>query len=278
MWKILIFYSVTLIHAQSQNYSIEFDPQNENYDQMISDYLKPYLDPDEDSFMFQTSMRSGSSQKNVRRLKQLKTMIISAMSPDLKDPNKNPYLNGGKGFGRYCFYGCHCLPDAEHLQTGPKPGGKPVDEIDETCRQFGTCYKCLKNKHNAECKPEETHYRFKIVKDEKTGDVKDIICLDKKDRCKQDVCQCDRKFALDVRKVESVWEPSNHMVKGNFNREKQCPKSPSKGKTPDGCCGKIPNVSIRRQDEKCCGSKSYDDEKKECCNPKTSEILKRGTC
>ena len=37
-------------------------------------------------------------------------------------------VQGGTGFGRYCFYGCHCLPDHEHASKS-KPFGKPKEKF-----------------------------------------------------------------------------------------------------------------------------------------------------
>ena len=68
---------------------------------------------------------------------------FSLLRDDIKDPEKNPHIAGGSGFGRYCFYGCHCLPDEEHARESP-PIGIPIDNIDRTCKQMGSCYQCLK--------------------------------------------------------------------------------------------------------------------------------------
>ena len=79
------------------------------------------------------------SKLNLRKLKQLKVLVVAVMNQTML--NEDATVKGS-GFGRYCFYGCHCLPDAEHSAVS-KPMGMPIDAIDNTCRQMGTCYKCL---------------------------------------------------------------------------------------------------------------------------------------
>ena len=69
-------------------------------------------------------------------------IVKLCFSQAIKDDPNGHIVQGGSGFGRYCFYGCHCLPDAEHAKVSP-PFGIPIDGVDRTCRQMGTCYKCL---------------------------------------------------------------------------------------------------------------------------------------
>merc|ERR1712176_923576 len=53
---------------------------------------------------------------NLRAVKQIKTMVIAMMNPKVIEEGMKDgsIVQGGTGFGRYCFYGCHCLPDHEH--------------------------------------------------------------------------------------------------------------------------------------------------------------------
>ena len=51
------------------------------------------------------------------------------------------FLQNEKAFGKFCFYGCWCLPrGAADIGAGH---GKPIDKIDEACRDYSTCYNCL---------------------------------------------------------------------------------------------------------------------------------------
>merc|ERR1712227_317380 len=62
---------------------------------------------------------------NLRAVKQIKTMVIAMMNPKVIEQGMKDgtIVQGGTGFGRYCFYGCHCLPDHEHASKS-KPFGK----------------------------------------------------------------------------------------------------------------------------------------------------------
>ena len=56
------------------------------------------------------------------------------------------WLQEAKKFGRYCYYGCYCLPEGSHnIAMGGY--GKPVDNIDRACFNFKQCYKCLLDEH-----------------------------------------------------------------------------------------------------------------------------------
>ena len=49
-------------------------------------------------------------------------------------------------FGRYCYYGCYCLPEGSH-NVANGGYGQPVDNIDRACFDFKQCYRCLINEH-----------------------------------------------------------------------------------------------------------------------------------
>jgi len=99
------------------------------------------------------------------------------------------YLQKEKKFGRYCYYGCHCLPEGSHdLANGGY--GKPRDNIDGSCRRFGQCYKCLLDEHKdgkglpkkgnvTECKGEELGYEVDLIDDPNGYNGRAIVCLNK---------------------------------------------------------------------------------------------------
>ena len=47
-------------------------------------------------------------------------------------------LQKRKQIGKYCFYGCWCLPTG----AGLIPYGEPVDNIDNSCKEYTKCYNC----------------------------------------------------------------------------------------------------------------------------------------
>jgi hypothetical protein len=75
------------------------------------------------------------SDMQTRKFRNLKILVL--------------WLQEEKMFGRYCYYGCYCLPEGSHnIAAGGY--GRPVDGIDQACFDFKQCYKCLVNEHAAE--------------------------------------------------------------------------------------------------------------------------------
>lgn len=277
-----ILFLITASFFVKGNDKLSFDPEAGDYEKKLFSYLTSlgkfvledsyFLEARNDSRPMVRGKTLTHQDFDLRRLSNLKIMIVGVMGDDIKDPEKNPHIAGGSGFGRYCFYGCHCLPDEEHARESP-PIGIPIDNIDRTCKQMGSCYQCLKAKHPT-CIPEETKYKFDFITDG-SGAIVDVECKNK-DPCKQDLCMCDRKFSMDVTQYETEWNYKFHSNKSKFNRKKECtiPKKQSggggnsqRGPPPkEMCCGKIPEVSLLdRKSNQCCGSFSYNDSKKHCC-------------
>ena len=65
----------------------------------------------------------------LRKLMQLKAMVTSLLASYQID------------FDRFCFYGCYCLPDAAVHDKSPGTG-RPVDSIDNACKELKMCYQC----------------------------------------------------------------------------------------------------------------------------------------
>lgn len=56
-----------------------------------------------------------------RRFRQLKVIVL--------------WLQKEQQFGRYCYYGCYCLPEGSHnIAAGGY--GQPQDDIDRSCKRF----------------------------------------------------------------------------------------------------------------------------------------------
>lgn len=95
---------------------------------------------------------SPPSAVELRKFRNLKILVL--------------WLQNEQKFGRYCYYGCYCLPEGSHnIAAGGY--GTPVDGIDRACRDFKQCYKCLISEHEVEpgpddgnrCRGEELGYR-----------------------------------------------------------------------------------------------------------------------
>ena len=70
------------------------------------------------------------------------------------------YLQQRKVFGKYCFYGCWCLPrGAAQIGIGH---GAPVDNIDQSCKEFSTCHSCLYNTQYGKGCNESSEVKYKV--------------------------------------------------------------------------------------------------------------------
>jgi len=166
---------------------------------------------------------------DIKRFKNLKAMVMSLQ------PNKELV------FGRFCYYGCWCLPNGQHnLAAGY---GVPVDPIDEVCKEFALCYKCLDMDFDGECNPEKRSYRWgKLINDD--NEVYGVVCRDPTDdgsikRCKRYTCECDKILAVGLGTYWMSWNRSYHARWGGFDREASCLSGCEGGGCPpqDDCCG-----------------------------------------
>ena len=95
------------------------------------------------------------SPGQTRKFRNLKVLVL--------------WLQIADQFGRYCYYGCYCLPEGSHnIAAGGY--GKPIDNIDRACFDFKQCYRCLIDEHkdgdgmpkNAPMATEECKLTFNI--------------------------------------------------------------------------------------------------------------------
>lgn len=179
------------------------------------------------------------------------------------------YLQKEQKFGRYCYYGCHCLPEGSHdLAKGGY--GKPKDNIDNSCRRFGQCYKCLLDEHkddvfnikgHTECKGEEIGYNATLVEADGQNP-RSIICLNKLGSCRRNICECDKQLAENLALYEDQWDESLHSRRGDFNREQECETIGARvGPTFQECCGDRTTFPFNepRSSFQCCdGPRAYE--------------------
>jgi len=171
----------------------------------------------------------------VKRFRNLKSMVLSL------HPNPVP------PFGRYCYYGCWCLPNGQHnLASG---FGQPIDPLDQVCKEFAMCYKCIDIDFAGTCDPDAVGYNWGRVPAGCNHDTcTDVTCVNNPEtstnaRCRRFICECDRILALGIRAYHSVWNQSYHArwstsddYGGIFVREDRC--FPGGGTyRQDDCCG-----------------------------------------
>lgn len=183
------------------------------------------------------------------------------------------YLQYEPVFGKYCFYGCWCMPTGANEMT--KNWGQPVDEIDATCRDMQMCYKCAKIDYGNDCKDTAGYrYRGYEVKGERR-----IKCLDKEDTCKRAICECDKRLAMDLAKLEDTASYDFHSKYGSFNFKEQCVPQCKNCHKWDSCCGKYPERYPYYSDngaKQCCGQKTYYKSASSCCP--NDRLQPYGTC
>lgn len=170
---------------------------------------------------------------NLKRFKNLKAMVMSMQPPEVM------------AFGRYCYYGCWCLPNGQHnLAAGY---GQPVDPIDEVCKEFSLCYKCLDMDFAGTCDPEKRSYRWGKIRDE-DNNVVDVECKDDVTkgvvhRCKRYTCECDKVLAVGLGQTHMYHNDSHHARWGGFDREASCETDCVGCKPQDDCCGAYGSAS-----------------------------------
>jgi len=185
----------------------------------------------------------GTGELGLRKFRQLKIVVL--------------WLQQEQKFGRYCYYGCYCLPEGSHdiAQGGY---GRPQDNIDRSCKDFKQCYRCLNEEYgdtSKGCAGEEFGYRFDLI--ENDDGTKDVQCTNRLGSCRRSVCECDLQLAKALSKYESEWDESLHSVKGGFDREATCQIPSGPGGNPIlECCGDkttFPFNQPRRANQCCDG-------------------------
>jgi len=189
--------------------------------------LEDVLERRETSITRRGGMMSGADSEALdalRKFKSLKSMVMFLQPSNITI------------FGRYCYYGCWCLPNGQHnLASGY---GFPVDPIDEVCKEFALCYKCIEIDFAGTC---DANVGYKWKKIYTSGVHTDIDCrndpnIGANHRCSRYVCECDRILAVGLATYWMFWNISLHARWGSFSRATEC--FPNNGQyRQDDCCG-----------------------------------------
>lgn len=213
---------------------------------------------------------------SARKLKQLKMLVL--------------WLQPEHRFARYCYYGCWCLPDEDHKDYTPRYG-KPVDNIDSSCKRQAQCYDCAKMEFGDECESSDVGYKYALHSDPNDPDnhwKNSISCLDdpkkKGKACKRAVCECDKRLSEELRENFGFWVQGHHQTQGDFDTAEcqieHCTGPNCQNRGPLECCGynNGPRYPFRTHDgqRKCCGDKTYDSTIQECCSP--GDVRFSGAC
>jgi hypothetical protein len=161
---------------------------------------------------------------------------------DLKEIAKKIWTKAGlKGKDKfderkYWAYGCHCylLGDRPLSEMGQ---GAPKDGLDNNCKAFKDCQKCVRDKHGEQCIGEFVQYTWKYA-----GNSGSFSSQNDLGSCEQELFQCDLKFAQDTFNSLDIFNTDFHAFwstqpNGFDNRDPD--NCPSNGGIPveHQCCG-----------------------------------------
>merc|ERR1712003_467908 len=141
--------------------------------------------------------------------------------PTMDDPRKLKQLlaqlkhyNGGDfDESRIRGYGCNCFMNDFGMENVSY--GKPVNQLDSSCRAYQECLKCAREEHGSHCFPDHTGYKMFF-------EGKDVTCGNANSTCRRSLCECDKMFAtmqLSTRrdttfsKAGSLWTSVFEVVK-----------------------------------------------------------------
>jgi len=135
---------------------------------------------------------------------------------------------------KYWAYGCHCflLGDRPLSEMGM---GSPVDSLDNKCKAYKDCNKCVRMKHGDQCIGEFIKYPWKwSVKSN------DFVSAAGAGSCARELFECDKAFVYDTFEQKDVYNEDFHAFHSTIgfdNRDNEfCPTG---GTAPidHECCG-----------------------------------------
>jgi len=149
---------------------------------------------------------------------------------------------------KYWTYGCHCL------MLGDRPmsdmgHGKPVDALDNKCKAYKDCQKCVRETHGDECIGEFVRYTYRYATKRSQFESKDDA-----GSCERELFECDLQFAKDTLAQKDVFNEDYHLFWGTgFDSDENCITN---GGMPveHKCCGghTAPYFWTNMVQNKCC--------------------------
>ena len=83
--------------------------------------------------------------------------------------------------------------------------GKPVDQMDNKCKAFKDCQKCVREKHGSDCIGEFKKYTWRW--NTKKGALEST---NKAGSCVRELFECDRKLVYDMLASKDVFDEKYH--------------------------------------------------------------------
>jgi len=160
-------------------------------------------------------------------------LLESFPTPD--DPRKLKQLlaqlkhYNGRDFdeSRIRGYGCNCFMNDFGMENVSY--GKPVNQLDSSCRAYQECLKCAKEEHGSHCFPDHTGYKMFTNSEE-------VICGNADSTCRRSLCECDKMFAKMQRDNAAVYETRYNVLEGWEPLDECVRGGKVLGSQPE-CCG-----------------------------------------
>lgn len=153
---------------------------------------------------------------------------------------------------KYWAYGCHCfmLGDRAMSEMGH---GRPVDALDNKCKAYKDCQKCVRDRHGDMCIGERVRYTWRWSTKRNQFESNDDA-----GSCERELFECDVQLAKDTFATKDVYTDDYHLFWSKTGWDSEDADScPSGGSAPveHQCCGGFdaPWYWIGLNNSKCCG-------------------------
>jgi len=187
-----------------------------------------------------------------KRYNDLKDMAVKLWA-------KNGLRGKKNGFDerKYWAYGCHCflLGDRPMSEMG---SGKPKDALDNKCKIYKDCQKCVRENHGDTCIGEMIKYIWKW-----SSKLNTFESTNAAGSCQRELFECDKAFVYDTFATKDVFETEYHAFwstqNGGQGFDHEDPANcPSGGNSPvaHSCCGghNQPWFWMAENKNQCCAS------------------------
>merc|ERR1712156_11304 len=142
--------------------------------------------------------------------------------------------NGGFDEKKYWAYGCHCmiLGDRAMSEMGK---GSPVDGLDNGCKAWKDCQKCVRETHGDQCIGEFVRYTWKYSTKEQK-----FISRDDEGSCERELFECDVLMVKNTWNNREAYSDDYHLFYTTTGFDPESDAScPTGGSVPVDhmCCG-----------------------------------------
>lgn len=166
-------------------------------------------------------------------------------------------------------YGCHCWFVGGNAISAHSQG-PPLDKLDNKCKAYKNCLKCVRNKHGDACLMETNRYTWKYASKEHR-----FVAKNTTGTCKHDLFECDVRFLKDTFSFRTLYDSTyDPMVNEYFDRtsDDYCPKNGVNRSMMD-------MIRTRDSNHSCCGGDGnpyffISDSNQQCCKNKPLSLEK----